>query len=157
MNGEVEGVKSVVGDMKTDVASTRNGLQETRDKLDHAIGDMGLQSEQIARNHDELEQLKHRGERNYYEFTLAKGAHPTVVSTVGLQLKKVDPKRSTFTLNVTSDDRTIEKKDRTMFEPLQFYTSKDRRLYELVIFNTDKKTVSGYLSTPKEAVVAQAR
>ena len=78
-------------------------------------------------------------------------------STVRLALKKVDAKKSKFTLNVIADDRTIEKKDRTMYEPLQFYTAKDRQLYEVVVFTAEKNKVTGYLSTPKEATVAQAR
>jgi hypothetical protein len=36
-------------------------------------GDLSDHSSLIARNHDELEVLKHKGDRNYYEFTLAKG------------------------------------------------------------------------------------
>ena len=157
VNGEVAGVKSEVGDVKSQVASTQTGLQDTKDKLDRAMGDLGVQSGQIATTREELDQLRKKGERNYYEFALFKGKTPTVLSTVGLQLKKVDPKRSKFTLNVVSDDRTIEKKDRTMFEPLQFYTGKDHRLYEVVVFTAEKDKVTGYLSTPKEQVVADSR
>ena len=80
-----------------------------------------------------------------------KGAHPKPVSTVSLQLKKTDAKRSKFTLNVIADDRTIEKKDRTVAEPLQFYTGRDRMLYEIVVFTVDKKKITGYMSTPKSA------
>jgi len=102
----------------------------------------------IAKNHDELEFLKHKGDRNYTEFTLKKkGRQP--VSTISLDLKKTDPKRSRFTLDVFADDHTIEKKDRTLGEPLQFYTGRDRQLYEVVIFTVGKDTISGYLSTPK--------
>ena len=103
----------------------------------------------IAHNASELETLKRKGERNYYDFTLQKGARS--VSTISLQLKKVDPKKSRFTLNVMADDRTIEKKDRTVGEPLQFYTGRDHLLYELVVFTATKNTITGYLSTPKNA------
>ena len=99
---------------------------------------------------------KRRGERNYYEFTLVRGQGPARISTVSLQLKNADPKRGKYTLNVVADDRVIQKKDRTMFEPLQFYTGGDRRLYEVVVFTVDKSKVSGYVSTPKE-MVAQAQ
>jgi hypothetical protein len=78
------------------------------------------------------------------------------VSTVSLQLKKANPKKARYTLNVLADDRAIEKKDRTMFEPLQFYTGRDRQLYEVVVFTVDKNKVSGYLSAPKQ-LLAQAQ
>ena len=157
VTGEVQGVKSDVGTVRTDVEATKSDLAATKDKLERTIGDLGQQSGLIAHTREDLEALRRKGERNYYEFTLLKGKGPTPVSTVSLQLKKVDPKRSKFTLNVLADDRTIEKRDRTMYEPLQFYTAKDRHLYEVVIFTAEKNKVTGYLSTPKDATVAQAR
>jgi len=111
---------------------------------------LGVQSGLIAHTASELDVLKHKGDRNYYDFTLQKGAR-TPVSTVSLQLKKVDPKKSRFTLNVIADDRTIEKKDRTVGEPLQFYTGRDRLLYEVVVFTANKSSITGYLATPKNA------
>ncbi len=111
----------------------------------------------IARTREELEELKHRGDRNYYEFSLYKGGHPTQLSTVALQLKKADPKKNKFTLNVVADDRVIEKKDRGAAEPLQFYTGRDRQLYEVVIFTVEKNKVTGYLSTPKSPGLTASR
>jgi len=73
------------------------------------------------------------------------------VSTVSLELKKADVKRGKYTLVVLADDRPIEKKDRTMNEPVQFYTGRDRMLYELVVNQVNKNQVVGYLSTPKTA------
>jgi len=150
VSGEVSGVKSDVGAAKTDIQKTQTDLAATNAKLEHTIGDLGLQSGLIAHNGQELEMLKRKGERNYYDFTLQKGAR-TPVSTVSLQLKKVDPNKSKFTLNVIADDRTIEKKDRTVSEPLQFYTGRDHMLYELVVFSANKNSITGYLSTPKNA------
>jgi seryl-tRNA synthetase len=150
VNTEVTGVKTDVGAAKTDIAKTQTDLQATNSKLEHAMGDLGVQSGLIAHTSSELEQLKHKGDRNYYEFTLHKGAR-TPVSTVSLELKKVDAKKSRFTLNVMADDKTIEKKDRTVGEPLQFYTGRDHLLYEVVAFSADKNTITGYLSTPKNA------
>ena len=153
VTGEVAGVKSDVGGVKTDVASTKSDLEATKARLVSAIGDLGQQSGLIARTRDDLELLKHKGDRNYYEFTLQKGAKPQPVSTVSLQLKKTDQKKGKFTLNVTSDDRTIEKKDRNVSEPIQFYSGRDRMLYELVVWSVDKNKAVGYLSTPKGAPV----
>ena len=154
VSGEVAGVKTEVGGVKTDVATTRTELEATKAKLERTIGDLGLQSGLIARTREDLEALRRRGERNYFEFTLLKGKSPTPISTVSLQLKKADQKKSKFTLNVLADDRTIEKKDKTMMEPLQFYTGRDRQLYELVVFTVEKNKVTGYLSTPKSAPAA---
>ncbi len=148
VTGEVAGVKTEVGGVKTDVASTRTDLEATKAKLERAIGDLGVQSGLIARTRDDLEVLKHKGDRNYTEFTLTKGGRPTPVSTVSLQLKKADAKRNKFTLNVVADDRTIEKKDRTANEPIQFYSGRDRQLFEIVVWTVDKNKISGYLSTP---------
>jgi hypothetical protein len=153
VNGEVAGVKTDVTGVKTDVASTKADLEATKAKLQSTIGDLGVQSGLIAHTRDDLEVLKHKGDRNYYEFTLIKGAHPQPISTVSLQLRKTDPKHGRFTLNVTSDDKTIEKKDRNVAEPIQFYTGRDHMLYELVIWSVDKKKATGYLSTPKNAPV----
>ena len=154
VSGEVAGVKTDVGGVKTDVASTKADLEATKAKLASAIGDLGVQSGLIARTRDDLVVLKHKGDRNYYEFTLVKGARPQPVSTVSLQLRKADPKRGKFTLNVTSDDKTIEKKDRSTNEPLQFYLSRAAQPYELVVNEVRKDLIIGYVSAPK---VQQAR
>ena len=151
VTGEVAGVKTDVGGVKTDVASTRADLEATKAKLQSTIGDLGVQSGLIANTRDDLEVLKHKGDRNYYEFTLVKGAKAQPVSTVGLQLRKTDPKKGKFTLNVMSDDRTIQKRDRNVSEPIQFYSGRDRMLYELVVWSVDKNKATGYLSTPKGA------
>ena len=153
VSGEVAGVKTDVGGVKTDVASNKAELDATKAKLESTIGDLGMQSGLIAKTRDDLEVLKHKGDRNYYEFTLLKGAKPQPVSTVSLQLKKTDSKRGKYTLNVTSDDKTIEKKDRNMNEPIQFYSGRDHMLYELVVWTIDKNKVTGYLSTPKGAPI----
>jgi chromosome segregation ATPase len=153
VSGEVAGVKTDVGGVKTDVAETKTELAATKAKLESTVGDLGLQSGLIAKTRDDLETLKHRGDRQYYEFTLLKGAKPQPVSTVSLQIKKLDAKRGKFTLNVTSDDKTIEKKDRNVNEPIQFYTGRDHMLYELVVWTLDKNKATGYVSTPRNAPV----
>jgi len=153
VSGDIAGVKTDVGGVKTDVASTKADLEATKAKLQSAVGDLGVQSGLIANTRDDLEVLKHKGDRNYYEFTLLKGAKPQPVSTVSLQLKKADVKKGKFTLNVTADDKTIEKKDRNVSEPIQFYSGRDHLLFELVVWTVDKNKATGYLSTPKNAPV----
>jgi chromosome segregation ATPase len=153
VNGDIAGVKTDVGGVKTDLGNTKADLEATKAKLQSTVGDLGVQSGLIATTRADLEVLKHRGDRNYYEFTLLRGAKPQPVSTVSLQLKKTDPKKNKFTLNVTSDDKTIEKKDRNIAEPIQFYSGRDHLLFELVVWTVDKNKATGYLSTPKSAPV----
>ena len=153
VSGEVAGVRTDVGGVKTDVASTKADLEATKAKLQSAVGDLGVQSGLIANTRGDLEVLKHRGDRNYYEFTLLRGAKPQPVATVSLQLKKIDGKHGKYTMNVTSDDKTIEKKDRNVAEPIQFYSGRDHLLFELVVWTVDKNKATGYLSTPKSAPV----
>jgi chromosome segregation ATPase len=153
VSGEVAGVKTDVGGVRTDVASTKADLEATKAKLQSTVGDLGVQSGLIANTRTDLETLKHKGDRNYYEFTLLKGAKPQPVATVSLQLKNADTKHGKFSMNVTSDDRTIEKKDRNVAEPIQFYSGRDHLLFELVVWTVDKKKVTGYLSTPKAAPI----
>ena len=151
---DVAAVKTDVGGVKTDVAATKSDLEATKTQLNRVVGDAGVMSGLIATNHNELEVLKHKGDRNYIEFTLEKGAKPTLISTIKVQLKKVDTKHSRYTLQVSADDRNIEKKDKGLDEPVQFYTGKDPVLYELVVNVIEKNRVSGYLSTPKGAAAA---
>ncbi|MBZ5664495.1 MAG: hypothetical protein LAO30_07815 [Acidobacteriia bacterium] len=151
--GEVGTVKSDVGGVKTDVAATKASLDATIAKLQSTIGDLGQQSGLIANTRADLEALKHKGDRQYYEFSLVKGARPQAFSTVALQLKKTDAKKGKYTLNVTADDKTIEKKDKNQSEPVQFYTGREHMLYELVVWTVDKNKITGYLSTPKNAPI----
>lgn len=151
VQSDVSGVKTDVGGVKTDLGKTQSDLATAVAQLTSMKGDLDNHSSLIARNAGELEVLKHKGDRNYYEFTLAKGQKKPV-GTVSLELKKADPKKSKFTLEVFADDKQYDKKDRNVNEPLQFYAGKDPALYEIVVNNVSgKNTISGYLSTPKGA------
>ncbi|MGC2613172.1 MAG: hypothetical protein WA354_04005 [Terracidiphilus sp.] len=151
VQSDVSSVKTDVGGVKTDLTKTQGDLATAVSQLTSMKGDLSNHASLIARNGTELEVLKHKGDRNYYEFTLTKGQKKPV-GTVSLELKKADMKKSRFTVVVYADDRSYEKKDRNVDEPLQFYSGKDPALYEIVV-NTigSKNTVSGYLSTPKGA------
>jgi archaellum component FlaC len=146
---DVAGVKTDVGGVKNDVATTQADLASTKNQLTRVVGDQGVMSGLIATNHDELEELKKRGERNYYEFTLQRGGQGQVVGTVKLSLKKTDVKKSKYTMYVSADDKNIEKKDKNLDEPVQFYSGKSPALFEIVVNNISKNQVQGYLSTPK--------
>jgi chromosome segregation ATPase len=156
VSNSVSDVKTDVGGVKTDVAKTQTDLAAAVSQLTSMKGDLSGHASLIARNAEELEVLKHKGDRNYYEFTLVKGQKKPV-GTVSLELKKADAKRSKFTLVVYSDDKEYEKKDRNLNEPLQFYSGKDPQLFEIVVNSVSaKNTVTGYLTTPKGAPVPAA-
>ena len=150
---KIGAVATDVSGAKKDIEATRSDLEATKTKLERATGDMGVMSGLIPRNHDDLEELKRRGDRNYYEFTVQKSKHPQRVGPVQIALDKTDQKKSKYTMTVLADDRSIEKKDKTAGEPVQFYVKGAARLapYEIVVFDVAKNQITGYLATPKEA------
>jgi hypothetical protein len=153
VSSEVSTVKTDVGGVKTDVAKTQSDLASAVAQLTSMKGDLSDHSSLIARNRDELEVLKHKGDKNYYEFSLVKGQKKPV-STVSLELKKSDAKKNRFTIVVYADDKSYEKKDRNLNEPLQFYAGKDPLLFEIVVNSISAKNqISGYLAAPKTAPV----
>ena len=151
VSNEVSSVKTDVGGVKTDLGKTQSDLATAISQLQSVRGDLSTTNSVIARNHDELVLLEHKGDRTYYEFSLVKGQKKPV-GTISMELKKVDPKKNIFTLEITSDDKLVTKKDKGINEPLQFYSGKDPALFEVVVNTINSKNqVSGYLSVPKSA------
>jgi hypothetical protein len=145
-------VNTELGNTKTDVAATKADLEATKSKLQSTVGDLGVQSGLIARNHEEVLELKRLNERDIFEFTLDKGAKtPQHVGPIQVTLRKVDAKKYRFTMNVVADDKSIEKKDKTVGEPVQFYVRGSRVPYEIVVFELTNNSAKGYLSTPKSS------
>ncbi|HEY1241202.1 MAG TPA: hypothetical protein VGF16_11640 [Bryobacteraceae bacterium] len=150
LNSKLGDVSSDVGNVKTQVTSTQAELQKTIAQLKSVQGDMGVQSGLIATNAGELQALRRLGERNYFEFKLGRSKQPQRVGDITLLLKKVDPKKNKYTVDVMADDKLTEKKDKNINEPVQFYTSKAKQPYELVVNQVQKDQIVGYLATPKE-------
>ena len=142
-------VATEISGTKSDVAATKADLEATKGKLQSTIGDLGVQSGLIARNHDEVEELKRLNERDIFEFDLNKQQGIQHVGPIQVKLNKVDTKRFKYTMNVVADDKAIEKKDKTVGEPVQFYVRGARSPYEIVVFEVSKDHAKGYLSTPK--------
>jgi cell division protein FtsB len=149
---KIGAVATDVTGAKKDIESTKSDLEATKGKLDRATGDMGVMSGLIAHNRDDLEELKRRGDRNYYEFTVPKAKNPQRVGPVQMTLNKADQKKAKYTMTVFADDRSIEKKDKTAGEPVQFYMKGASRMapYEIVVFDVGKNQITGYLSAPKD-------
>ncbi len=146
-------VSTEVAGAKTDIEATRKDLESTKTGLQRVLGDAGVMSGLIATNREELEALKRRGERDYFEFDIKKSKQLERIGPIQARLNKVDVKRSKYTLTVYADDKSIEKKDKTVNEPVQFYSGGARGrggLYEIVVFEVQKDRAVGYLSAPKE-------
>jgi len=149
---KIGAVASEVGGAKKDIEATKSDLEATKGKLERSMGDMNVMSGLIARNRDDLEDLRRRGDRNYYEFTLQKSKKSQRVGPVQMSLNKTDAKKSKYTITVIADDKTIEKKDKTSGEPVQFYVKGSARMapYEIVVFDVGRNQITGYLATPKD-------
>jgi hypothetical protein len=149
-----------VGALNQDVSAQRTDLDNTKKALDSVRSDLGMARSEmgtlIARNHDDIEQLRKMGERDYFEFTLNRKA-PARVAGVGLTLTKTNVKRHRFNLELLADDVQVEKKDRTINEPIFFYVSGSKRPYELVVNEVKVDQVKGYLSAPKGATQVATR
>jgi chromosome segregation ATPase len=148
-NSKIGEVSTEVGTVKTDVASTKTELEKTIANLKRATGDISSQGSLIATNAQELSALKALGERNYVEFRLNKSKEMQKVGDVSVQLKKADMKKNRYTIELLVDDKRVEKKDKTINEPVQFLTSKARQPYEIVVNEVKKDQIAGYLATPK--------
>jgi chromosome segregation ATPase len=148
-NAKIADVSTDVGGVKTQVSATQAELQKTIADLKSTRGDLGVQSGLIATNAQELQALRRLGERNYIEIKLGKTKAPQRYGDITLLLKKTDPKKNKYTVEVMADDKLTEKKDKNVNEPVQFYTSKARQPSEIVINQVQKDMIVGYLSTPK--------
>ena len=151
----LNGIKGDVGTVKTEAETTRTELSATNENLKRVTGDMGVMSGLIATNSTELGALRKLGERDYFEFTLPKNGALQRVGDIQIALKKADAKRNKFTLDVMADDKRVEKRDKSINEPVQFYTSAARIPYEVVVNEIRKDQVIGYLSVPKVKVIAK--
>jgi chromosome segregation ATPase len=154
---DFSGVKQEVSLTKQEVSLTKEELASTRSELQRVIGDLGVQSDLIAHNQTELAQLRQRGEREYLEFDLRKSKSPLRVGAVALQLRKTDVKRQKYTLHLIADDRTIEKKEKTANEPVQFYQEGYRQPTEVVVNQIYKDRIVGYVSFPRQRESRPAR
>ena len=155
---KIGAVATEVGGAKKDIEATKSDLEATKGKLERSLGDMNVMSGLIAHNKDDLDELRRRGDRNYYEFTLTKSKNAQRVGPVQMSLNRTDPKKAKYTLTVVADDKTIEKKDKTSGEPVQFYVKGSARMapYEIVVFDVGKNQITGYLATPKDGGGAAA-
>lgn len=144
-----ETVTTEVTQVKKEISENKSELDKTIDQLKKVTGDLGVESGRIATNSKELLALKQLGERSYFEFNIVKSKQPIKISDVMIQLKNADLKRNRFTIELVADDKKVEKKDKSLNEPVQFYMAKYRQPCELVVNQVAKDRIVGYLSQPK--------
>lgn len=146
---KVGAVTTEVGQVKTEVASAKSELEKTIADLKRVTGDLGVTSGLVATNSKEISALRALGERNIFEFNLARTKAPVRVGDIAMLLKRVDQKKNKYTVEIMADDKRTEKKDKNINEPVQFYTAKAKIPYEIVVNEVKKDAIVGYLSTPK--------
>jgi len=146
---KVGAVSTEVGAVKTEVAAAKSELNQTLSNLKRVFGELDSHASLIATNSKELDALRALGDRNYFEFRIRKAKQPQKVGDIAVKVKKTDTKRNKYTIELLADDKTVEKKDRTINEPVQFYVAKARQPYELVVNQVNKDEIVGYLATPK--------
>lgn len=156
-SNELQATKTEMATVQGDVQEAQQTIEETMSQLERTMGDLGIQSGLVASNKEELEALRQRGTRNYYDFELTKSKRYTRVGEISLRLNKSDQKRQKYTVTVLANDKRIEKKDKTLLEPVQFYQQGTRNLLEVVVFEITKNRVAGYLSAPKDSTTRTAR
>ncbi len=148
-NSKISAVGTEVTSVKSDLGATKTQLEKTVADLKRASGDLDGHSVLIATNGKELAALRALGERTFIEFTIHKSKQPQKVGEVMVLLKHVDPKKNRYTIDLTADDKTVEKRDRGVNEPIQFMTARAKQPYELIVNDVKKDTIGGYLSVPK--------
>jgi len=148
-SAKIDDTSAKLNDTSEKLNRVSGDLDQTGSDVKHVVGDLGVVSGQVATNAKELAALRELGERNYVEFDLSKANQPQKVGDIRLVLKKSDPKHNRYTLQVLADDKIVEKRDKTINEPVQLYVSGSRQPYEIVVNQVKKNEVVGYLSTPK--------
>ena len=148
--GSVGSLSSDVSGVRAEVKTTKEDLAATKSQLQRVVGDLGVQSDLVAHNRTELEELKQLGARDYLEFDLSKKKGRQRIGTIQLELKKTDAKKQKYTVNLVVDDKTIEKKDKNVYEPVQFYQEGYTAPTEMVVNQIQKDRIVGYVSVPKK-------
>jgi hypothetical protein len=135
-----------VNKLGTDVTGVKTDLDTTKNNLQMARGEFGTL---IARNHDEVEELRRLGERDYYEFTIDKKNSREKVGNLMVELHATNLKKSQYGVTIFVDDQRHDKRNLTANEPLYFFQSGARAPLEFVVNQVGKDKITGYLSVPK--------
>jgi uncharacterized coiled-coil protein SlyX len=135
-----------VNKIGTDVNGVKTDLDAQKNNLQMARGEFGTL---IAKNHDEVEELRRLGERDYYEFSIDKKNNREKVGNLMVELRGTNLKKSQYTVTIFVDDQRHEKKALTANEPLYFFENGARSPLEFVVNQVGKDKITGYLSVPK--------
>jgi len=149
LNGQLATKANVddVNKIGTDVDGVKSDLATTNNNLNMARGEFGTL---IAKNHDEIEELRRLGDRDYYEFTINKKGQREKVGDMMVELRGVNAKRNLYTVALYVDDARYDKKNRSVNEPIYFFTrGSGHAPLEFVVNTVGKDKITGYLSVPK--------
>ncbi len=138
---DVKTVDGRVSGVRTDLETTQSDLKMARSELGTLI----------ARNHEDVEQLRRLGEREYIEFTIDTKNKPQKVGAFVVELRGTNLNKKRYTVSLIVDDVHIDKKNMPVNEPVFFHQGSDRRPLELVVNQVAKDKVTGYISVPKAA------
>ena len=136
---DVKGVDGKVEGVRTDLTGTQNDLKMARSELGTLI----------ARNHEDVEQLRRLGERDYLEFTIDTKNKPQKVGSFMVELRGTNVAKKRYNVALVVDDARIERKNLPIDEPIFFHQGTDRRPLEMVVNTVAKDKVTGYISVPK--------
>ncbi len=156
VNGQLATKASVddVNKLGTDVTGVKSDLDATKNSLNMTRGEFGTL---IAKNHDEVEELRRLGERDYYEFTIDHKNTKEKVGSLMVELRNVNAKKSQYSVSIFVDDQLHETRNLSANEPLYFFQNGSRAPLEFVVNSIGKDKIVGYLSVPKSgAAHAQA-
>lgn len=145
----VSSVENKVEQVESQVQAARSQLNSAVADLKQTQGDLGKLSGLIATNSEQIDALRTIGDREYTEFTLFKRNDPVPLGGISVLLKKTDVDGQRYSIDLFINDRKVEKKDRVINEPLQFYMGDRREPYELVVNEVRKDEIVGYLAAPK--------
>jgi chromosome segregation ATPase len=148
VNGQLATKASVddVNKLGTDVTAVKTDLDATKNNLTMTRGEFGTL---IAKNHDEVEELRRLGERDYYEFTIDKKNTREKVGDLMVELRGVNQKKNLYTVAIYVDDNRYDKRNRSANEPIYFFTHGSRAPLEFTVNQIAKDKIVGYLSVPK--------
>ena len=132
--------------VQSQLDAQQDAINSTQKNLDSAKTEL---SGSIAKTHDELVLLQKRGERNYFEFDLAKDKSFHHQGPIGIRLRKANTKHSYADLELLVDDRSLTQKHVNLLQPSVFYAADSEAPVEIVLNNITKDHIHGYVSAPK--------
>ena len=131
-NKRLKELQARIDDQQKELKETQDLVAKNRSDLEGSLSSTKDElNGSIAKTHEELVVLQKRGERNYFEFDLAKSK----------QFQRFGP--------MVVDDNQLSKKRVNLFEPIWIHTENESQPVQIVVNKISKNSVHGYISAPK--------